>query len=224
MKSLISETDKQKKIEKVMLDTAIKLAKNGTGSLAIFEIGSKVKYEHLFNNDIGPFNVLDSVRRYEILSSVDGAVIIDKSGSVKSYCAQILNTKPFKNFGTRHSAAYTSSLKGNISVLSSEEDRKVRVFKDGHLVMQLDPFEKDIEKKTHEAVHILESIGIGALGVIGVGALVPTLGITLIPGVIIFGSAHYLIKNLANYISDYMYTSDGDKKIKNKDNLKNEKK
>jgi len=210
MKNLNKQTlpdpslEKQKKIEKIMLDTAIKLAKNGTGSLAVLELSNKVKYINLFNNDIEPFNILDSVRRYEILSSVDGAVIIGSDGMVKSYCAQISNTKPFKNFGTRHSAAYTASLNGNLAVLSSEEDHKIRVFKDGKLIMQLDPYEKDIEHRTHEAVNIMESIGVATLGVIGTSTLIPTLGLTLIPGIIIFGSAHYLLKNLVNYISEYI--------------------
>jgi hypothetical protein len=102
-------------------------------------------------------------------------------------------------------------MNGNLAVLSSEEDHKIRVFKDGHLIMQLDPYEKGIEKKTHEAVNIMESIGVATLGVISTSIMVPTLGLTLIPGIIIFGSAHYLLKSLANYISDYMNNKEAEK-------------
>ncbi|MBI2110741.1 DNA integrity scanning protein DisA nucleotide-binding domain protein [Candidatus Woesearchaeota archaeon] len=106
------------------------------------------------------------------------------------------NTKTFTGFGTRHAAAYTASLHDNTSILTSEEDKKIRVFKNGKLVMQLDPFAKNIERHTKEAVNILESIGAGSIATIGTSILAPTLGVTLIPGIVIFGSGYYLIKML----------------------------
>jgi len=190
----------QKKLEKIILDTAIKLAKQNIGSLAVLELGAQIQYIDLFDNDIKPFNILNSVRRYEILACVDGAVIIDKEGNIKSYCAKISNTKPFKNFGCRHAAAYTASRGKNLAILSSEEDHKVRIFKNGQLMMQIDPYEKDIEKNTSQTVNLLESIGIGTLSYIGIGALVPTLGLALIPGVIIFSSTHYVMSHIKNFI------------------------
>jgi len=39
---------------------------------------------------------------------------------------------------------------------------------------------------------MLETIGAGTIGAIGTSLLVPSLGITLLPGIIIFGSAYYL--------------------------------
>lgn len=191
--------EKIKQIEKVMLDTAIKLARQGTGSLAVLELDHKVKYSNLFDNDVAPFNITESIRRYEILSAVDGAVIIDKEGKVKSYCAMIMNVKPYKNFGTRHSSAYTASKNGNVAVLSSEEDHKVRVFKDGRLIMQVDPDEKGIEKKTKEAVNILESLGFGFASYSAVAFTGAAVGLSLLPGVIVFGTSYAIIKFLFNY-------------------------
>jgi len=187
---------KQKKIEKLIIQTAIKLAKDGKGSIAIFNIGEKIKYRNLFNNDVEPFNILDSPRRYEIIAAVDGAVIISPKGKIISYSAQILNPKPFMNFGMRHASGYTASKGGNLVVISSEEDRKVKVFKDMKMIMQIDPLEKDVEKKSKEIVGFLESFGVGALGSITTTVLIPTLGITLIPGIIIFGSAHFILKSI----------------------------
>ena len=60
--------------------------------------------------------------------------------------------------------------------------------------MQIDPFEKNIEYRTKEAVNILESIGAGSIATIGTSVIAPALGITLIPGIVIFGSTYYLIK------------------------------
>jgi hypothetical protein len=71
-----------------------------------------------------------------------------------------------------------------------------QIFKNGKLVMQLDALERNIHTKTSDAVSILESIGIGTLGTIGASLMVPTLGLSLIPGILIFGTSHYLIKQL----------------------------
>ena len=62
--------------------------------------------------------------------------------------------------------------------------------------MQLDPFEKNIMSHTKEAVNVLESIGAGSIATIGTSILAPTLGIMLVPGIIVFGSTYYLVKML----------------------------
>ena len=66
----------------------------------------------------------------------------------------------------------------------------------GKMIMQLDALEKNVEKDISEAVHVLESVGAGALGAIGTSLLVPGLGIALLPGIVFFGSAYYLGKLL----------------------------
>ena len=195
-------TEKQKCIEKVLLDTAIKLSANGIGSISVFNIGEEVEYDNLFETDVESFNIIDAPRRFEIVSGVDGACIIDSDGMLISYSAQIKNTKPYKGYGCRHSAAYTASMNGNLVIMTSEEDRKVRVFRNGLLIMQIDPTEKEVKHKTNEAVSLLETIGVGTVSTIGASILIPTLGITLIPGIIIFGSSHYVLKNIFNLIID----------------------
>ena len=60
------------------------------------------------------------------------------------------------------------------------------------MIMQIDALGKNIEKSVPQAVNILESVGAGTLGAIGTSLLVPSLGLALLPGVIVFGSAHYL--------------------------------
>ena len=62
--------------------------------------------------------------------------------------------------------------------------------------MQIDALQKNVEKSVSGAVNIIESIGAGTIGTIGTGILAPTLGITLLPGIIVFGSAYYLGKLL----------------------------
>jgi len=183
------------KIEEILIAIAIKIAKQEKGCLFVIKQNG-LQYENLIPQDVKPFRIFDNQRRLEALALVDGACIIDKNGDLIAYAAQISNTKTFKGFGTRHSAAFTASLNKNIAILASEEDKKIRVFKNGKLLMQIDPMEKNIEHRTKEAVNVLESIGAGSIVTLGASVLAPTLGITLIPGIVIFGSTYYLIKML----------------------------
>lgn len=182
------------KIEEVLIEIALKHARLGRGSLFVI-MKNKIDYSLLLGDDLKPFNIFENQRRLELLSGgVDGATIIDENGMCIGYSAQILNVKPFSNYGLRHASAATASQNGNVAIISSEEDRKVKIFKNGNIVIQLDPLEKNIEKQTFRVVTILESCGAGLFSIVGLTLVAPQTGITLIPGVIIFGSLYHLIK------------------------------
>lgn len=184
-----------RKIEQILIDIAIKICKQKKGCILVI-MNHKFDYAPLIEQDVKSFNVIDNQRRTELLAVFDGACIFTPKGDLIAYAVQIMHSKPFPGFGTRHSSSYTASLNGNTVIMSSEEDQKVRIFKDGKMIVQLDALEKNIETKTHEVVSILESVGVGTLGTIGVGLLAPTIAISLIPGILIFGSAHFAIKFL----------------------------
>ena len=184
----------REKIEEILIEISLKLAKEGKG--CIFVIKEKdINYEAFIDQDIKPFSIFDDKnrKRLELLASHDGACIIDLNGNLIAYGTNIPNIRIFPGFGARHSAAYTASLSGNTVIISSEEDKKVKIFKEGKLVIQIDALTKGVEKKTSEIRELFEGIGAGAVGSTGIGILAPTLGITFIPGVIVFGSAYYLI-------------------------------
>jgi DNA integrity scanning protein DisA with diadenylate cyclase activity len=183
------------KVEKILVDIALKICKQRKGCMFVI-MNNPFDYAPLIEQDIKPFSIFDNQRRLETLALVDGACIINPQGNLIAYAVQILNVKPRGYGGTRHQASYTASLNGNIVIISSEEDAKVRIFKEGKLVIQIDSLEKNIETRTSEAVSFLESIGVGTIGTIGVSVLAPSFGLTLIPGVIIFGTAHYLSQKL----------------------------
>lgn len=189
------EKDISKKLQELLIQVCLRIAKRGEG--ALFVVGT-ASYKTLVEQTVKSFNVLDNPKLLESLALMDGAVIIDPQGKMEAYGALIKTTKVFKNFGTRHSAAMSASLKDkdNLVVLVSEEDRKVRIFKEGKMIMQIDALEKNVEKSVHDAVNILESIGAGAIGAVGTGLLVPGLGLALVPGIVVFGSAYYLTKVL----------------------------
>jgi DNA integrity scanning protein DisA with diadenylate cyclase activity len=184
--------DKQlKKLEELLIQVGLRIAKRGEG--ALFVIGT-VEYKTLIKQQVPSFNAIQNPKLLESLALMDGAIILDKSGMVKAYGAMVKSKKAFRNFGTRHSAGLSSSYNGNTAVIVSEEDRKIRIMRNGKMVIQIDALQKNVEKSVHGAVEILESVGAGTLGAIGTGLLVPTLGIAFLPGVVLFGSAYYLAK------------------------------
>ena len=182
-----------KKLQEILIQVALRIAKRGEG--AIFVVG-EVNYKPLVNQSVPPFKVVDNPKLLESLAIIDGAVIINKEGFVEAYGAMIKSTKVLKHYGTRHSAAISASKGDNFVIVVSEEDRKVKILQKGKMLMQFDALQKNVEKSVSQAVDVLESIGAGTIGVIGTSLLLPGLGLTLLPGLVVFGSAYYLTKML----------------------------
>lgn len=181
-----------KKLEETLIQVGLRIAKRGEG--ALFVVG-QTEYKPMINQNVPPFKAVENPKLLESLALMDGAVIIDANGMVEAYGVMIKSRKTFKNFGTRHSAGLSAS-RGNLVVLISEEDRKIRILKNEKMIMQIDALQKNVEKNVTSAVNVLESVGAGTLGSIGTGILVPSLGIAFFPGVIIFGSAYFIGKLL----------------------------
>ncbi|MCR4327484.1 MAG: DNA integrity scanning protein DisA nucleotide-binding domain protein [Nanoarchaeota archaeon] len=181
--------DFYKKIEEALIQVGLRIAKRGEG--ALFVVG-KVEYKPLVDQTVPPFKVSENLKLLESLALMDGAVVINKEGLMEAYGVKIKDKKVLRNFGTRHSAALSASKGDNLVVVVSEEDKKVRILKKGKMVMQIDALQKDVEKSVTGAVKVLESIGVGAIGTIGASLLVPTVGLALLPGVVLFGSVYYL--------------------------------
>lgn len=187
-----------KKLEEVLVQVGLRIAKRGEG--ALFVVGD-IGYKTLIDQTVPAFKVVDNPKLLESLALMDGAIIIDKEGMLKAYGAMIKSTTTFKNFGTRHSAGLTASkIKGNLVVIISEEDRKIRILKDGKMIMQIDALQKNVEESVSDAVNVLEGVGAGTIGAIGTSILAPSLGLALLPGIVIFGSGYYLTKLLAKKI------------------------
>ncbi len=183
-----------KKLQETLIQIGLRIAKRGEG--ALFVVGDVV-YKPLVDQQVPPFKIIDNPKLLESLAIMDGAVIIDKEGFMRAYGVRVKSTKVFKNFGTRHSAGLTASMKkGNLVVVVSEEDRKIRILREGKMVIQIDALQKNVEASVPGAVELLESVGAGTVGAIGTSLLVPALGITFLPGIVIFGSAYYLGKML----------------------------
>ncbi len=187
---------KSNEIEKIILEVSLDIAKSGEG--ALFVIGDKVDYKRLMKQKFEPFSIFESGSKklLKSLGTIDGAVVINTKGVVVDYGVLIKVTKTIPGYGTRHSAAISASKNKNICVLCSEEEKKVKIFRDGKYVMQMDPLHKDVNKGIPMVVSVLESVGAGTIGAVGVATLAPALGIALIPGVLVFGSGYYVFKKL----------------------------
>src|SRR3989338_6638967 len=188
--------EKIKKVEDVILKIAIEIAKHGEG--ALFIIGENIHYAHLIKHKMKRVSVFHkgAEKLLKGLAVIDGAVIISPKGELIDYGVLIKKTSPFLGFGTRHAAAITASKNGNISILVSEEERKVKVFKNGKFILQIDALQKNVVKRISTISQLLESAGAGVIGTVGAATLVPALGITLIPGIIVFGGSYYAIRAL----------------------------
>jgi len=191
----------RKDIEKSLIDICLKVTKNNKGCIIVL-MDNLIEYEPLFPQDVIKFNIIGSERRAEALALLDGACIVNPQGEMIGYGMNIKNIKTYKGFGMRHSSSYTASLKGNKVFMTSEEDKKVKIWQHGKIIMQLDALEKGIETKTSEAANMLESLGFGSLATISSTLLAPAVlvgaGIAIIPGIIIFGTAHYVAKHIVN--------------------------
>lgn len=182
-------------LQEILIQVGLRIAKRGEG--ALFVVG-EVEYKPLVEQSVPPFKVVTNPKLLESLALMDGAVIIDKNGMLVAYGVRVKSTQVFKNFGTRHSAGISAAKGENLVVLISEEDKKVRILKKGKMVMQIDALQKDVEKSVSQTVIALESVGAGTLGTIGTSILAPALGLSLLPGVILFGSAYYLTKVMSD--------------------------
>ena len=99
-----------KALQETLIQVGLRIAKRGEG--ALFVVG-ETEYSSLVEQSVPPFKVSENSKLLESLALMDGAVIIDKEGIMRSYGAMIKTTKTFKNFGTRHSAALSAATGDN---------------------------------------------------------------------------------------------------------------
>jgi len=187
-----------RKIEEKLIKIGIDIAREKEGALFVLTTGRTPDYKYLVKQSVKPFNILSNKddKLLESLATIDGAVIISNDGMLTAYGVMIKTTRTFKGFGTRHAAAISASQGKNICILISEEQQKIKLFRNGRYIMQIDALEKGIENKVERITTLFESLGAGFIGTIGAAVLAPALGIALIPGVIIFGGGYYAIKKI----------------------------
>jgi hypothetical protein len=186
----------KRNLHEEIIKVCFKIARRGEKALIL--VGD-IDYKQLVEQEIKPFNVIKNPKLLESLALMEGAIIIDKDGNMKAYGVKIKSKLTWKNFGTKHIEGISASInEGNTVYVISNEDLKIRIFKEGKLILEIDAKEKNIEKKIPEISKILESIGIGTVSVIGLSAIAPVVGIVINPGITIFvlvtGVSYFLKK------------------------------
>lgn len=167
-----------------IIKVALRICKRGEGALIVV---GETEYTPLVEQEVPSFNVIDNPKLLEILCLMDGAVIIKNNGMLEAYGAKIKSGFTWRNFGTRTSAGYSASIKeGTTAYVISEEDARLRIFKSGKLILEIDGRVKDIEKKIPEISNVMESVGGGTASILGVSVLAPAIGIVITSGITIF--------------------------------------
>lgn len=182
------------KVEGLIINSCLRIAKKGKGALIV--LGGEPRYKLLVKQNRNKLiNIQRNRKNFEKLAIRDGAIILREDGLIKNYGAMIESSKVFKNYGTRHSAGLTASLMKARVFLVSEQEKKIKVFERGKLVMQIDALQKGVEKNIPEIVKVLQSIGVGTVGVWGATA-VGIVGIQFIPGVLVVGGSYFVFNKL----------------------------
>ncbi len=141
----------------IVLKLVNKFAIEKKGSLFIISKTDISKYyEQLYPDLFAGKNINIKAKETQILleklADLDGAFVINEEGKILAYGAKLKKTKVFLGHGTRHSAALgITELKDVMSILSSEEDGIVRIFKNSRIVAEINP-------KTGENKKFLESL------------------------------------------------------------------
>lgn len=134
------------------------------------------KYERLYhdlfsNKKISIFKKETQTLLLALLE-LDGAIVVDNAGFVVDYGVKVKKTKILFGHGTRHSAARgISSVPNVLSIISSEEDGKVRLFRGGDMVAEINPktgkskmfFERIGELFSKPELHVATAGGVASL-------------------------------------------------------------
>lgn len=183
------------------------------GSLFVITNNSKIfsNYETLYPDLFS--NKYINIERREVqtllnyLSDMDGAIILKEDGLIIDYGAKIKQTEVLLGHGTRHSAALgISKLKDCMAILSSEEDGKVRIFKDGVLTIELDPTTGKKLKLITKIAHLLsrKELQIATSG--GLASLF--IGLNPLVAGIIFTGSYVITKFGMGSIKEFIETGE----------------
>lgn len=178
---------------KIVLSLVNKYASEKKGSLFIITKNDLSKSYDLLYPDLFSdknINIKDKETQIVIdaLADLDGAFVISETGKVITYGAKLKKTKVFLGHGTRHSAALgITQIKEVMSVLSSEEDGMVRIFKNNRIIAEINPKTGENQKFIEKLASLFSKAEIQVATSGGVASLLMGLN-PLLAGAIFTGS------------------------------------
>jgi|SRR3989344_2030265 len=91
------------------------------------------------------------------LAELDGAFLIGDRGQLVAFGARIKKSQALPGYGTKHAAAVgiTSHLAQATALLVSEENQWIKVFREGKVILELDPSQRSPSSLTQKVVSFL---------------------------------------------------------------------
>ena len=202
-----SEMDKE--VVKLLIDIALEFGQEKRGSFFIVtnkDISKhyKLLYPDLFSKvDI---NIKDKDARTVIkkLAELDGAIIVDDDGKIITYGAEITKKSVVvKGHGTRHAAALgISFIPGVTSIISSEEDGCVRIFKVGATLIEINPLTKTPPTLSEKIANLIASAHLPVIGGGGLASI--ALGVNPLVAAIVFTGSYIATKSGIQSLSEFL--------------------
>lgn len=161
----MTETHRSRDVINSCIDLAMQNVDHG--SLYVIETGSTPSgsyytkvFPTLHNESRSKLSIIRETDKQIIkhLAELDGATILDRNGNIIEFGATLKRQITFFGHGKRHAFALgTSRLKGTLCILASEEDKHVRLFKDGVCIFDIDSRTKLPSDIRHKISEILDS-------------------------------------------------------------------
>ena len=217
-KRIEEELDIEKGVLKVIVDMAMEFGKEKKGSMFVITQSDIQKYYKLLYPDLftgRKVNIHDKSAEILVktLSNMDGAIILDEDGNIIAYGAEITKTSPYKGHGTRHSAALgISGIPGTVSIVSSEEDGCVRIFRNGITFIEINPFTKTPPTLSEKVADLITSSHIPLLG--GGSLASVALGVNPLVAAIVFTGSYIATKSGVLSLGDFLRRSSKEEKKK----------
>ena len=205
------DIDIEKGVLKILVDMSMEFGREKKGSMFVVTQSDIKKYYKLLYPDLFTgrnINIHDKSAEIVVktLADLDGATILDEEGNILAYGAQITKTSPYKGHGTRHSAALgISGIQGTISIVSSEEDGCVRIFRNGITLVEINPFTKTPPTLSERIADLITSTHIPLLG--GGSLASVALGVNPFVAAIVFTGSYIATRRGVLSLGDFLRKS-----------------
>lgn len=195
-----------------VIDACLELSQNqAEGSLFVVE--TKKSYSKYYkdpivdiykknNKRLSVFSERDkqTIRK---LASLDGAVIIGPEGEMLHYGATLLYSQKMMGKGKRHAFALGTSKYVNnaVCILSSEEDKHIRMFKNGACVVEVDGHTKLSVSRRQKIAEFLDLPLTKTLIASGIATSVLTLN--PIPAIVMISGSYVVVSEGFGRLKSY---------------------
>lgn len=206
--SFMPKASGEKETIKILTDIALKFGEERKGCFFVVTNRNiarycKPIYPNLFAGHAMWIKDKGTQAVVQKLAELDGAVIVRANGKVLANGVEIRKTRRLPGHGMRHAAALgIASIPKVISIITSEEDCCVRVFRDGRTFIEINPLTKAPPTLAERIAELVTSPHISIIGGGGLASLL--LGVNPLVAAIVFAGSYIATKagivSLADFI------------------------